>query len=236
MNTEYAKYPVRHIEIMDSCLNASPRHCNSLCEQIMKEKVRFPWRGIFRPELLDSVMISYVRKAGCYISSIGAEAGSDKILRLLRKGYTTDQVKQAFKLTNDAGLETHTIFMIGVPGETTRDLQFTLKTMYKLKPDYAEINLYGPLPGCELYDLLVAKKIFTPVEDYMQYIGGASVSLNLKNLPSDVIKRTRSIAMLLYCSSPIFLKKLGLKIIRDVTRYPEISKIVVKHNFRKFVP
>ncbi len=234
INTEYAKYPAKHIEFMDSALNASPRHCNSLCELLRKEKVRFPWRGIFRPELLDSAMLSKVRNAGGYIVSIGAEAGSDRILRFLKKGYTTNQVQQAFKLADTLGLETHTIFMMGVPGETTRDLEFTAKMMHKLKPDYAEINLYGPLPGCELYDLLVKKNIFTPIENYLEYVGGASVSLNLKNLPSRLIKRTRSIALFQYYSSMPFLKKMCQKILCDVRRYPDVLKIVTRHNFQKF--
>ncbi len=53
---------------------------------------------------------------------MGAESGSERILKFLKKQYTVPQIRTAFRLVNQYALESHAYFIMGVPGETSNDI------------------------------------------------------------------------------------------------------------------
>ncbi len=233
--TEHAKYPIRHIDFMDSEFNISQKYSISLCREIAKAKCDFQWRAIFRPDLMNTTLGSYLRTAGCYITTIGSEVGSDRILAFLKKGYTTSQIIQAFKLARNNNLETHTVLMMGVPGETTRDLELTRNFINKIRPDYLQLQVYAPLPGCELYDLLLAKKIYTHEVPFSEFKHLQTARLNLKNLPNNVIKNHERLTLLRYYSTIPFLAKMGKKFLLEPKRFPRSFKYMLRQHFATLV-
>ena len=60
-------------------------------------------------------------KAGCIRVKIGFESGSDRILKLIQKDETTDDMRKGAKMLKDAGVPFTGYFMIGFPEETDDD-------------------------------------------------------------------------------------------------------------------
>jgi len=87
------------------------------------------------------------------------EAGTQKILNVLKKGITLEMVEKAFKLTRKAGIQTAGYFMIGSPTETKKDIMETIEFMKKLKPDYVHITITTPFPATGLYELALREKV-----------------------------------------------------------------------------
>jgi len=81
----------------------------------------------------------------------GVEAGTEKILKVLNKGITLEQVEKAFKWSKKAGIETLAYFMIGSPTETREDIKETIRFAKKLKPDYVHVTILTPYPATEIY-------------------------------------------------------------------------------------
>jgi len=96
-----------------------------------------------------------MKKAGCIRVRYGVESGDENILRNMNKGVTIDQVRKAFKLTRDAGLETFAYFMIGYLNETPKTMKKTISLAKELNPDWIMFTAATPLPKTEMHEQAV---------------------------------------------------------------------------------
>ncbi len=233
--TENAKYPVRHIDFRDQCFSISQKYSIALCDAIAKAKFNLEWRAIFRPEQMNAPVLAALHNAGCFVATIGSESGSDRILRFLNKGYTTSQIETAFKLTRQYYLESHTVFMMGIPGETTVDLERTRRFIHKISPDYVQIQLYAPLPGCDLYDLLAKKGLYS-INGPLPNLKNFQMPLvNLSNLPNKPLKNYEQLSLLSYYTTFLFWIKMGRKLLQEPIRFPRNFQYMLRHHFAQSV-
>ncbi len=106
-----------------------------------------------RPEHLDSQAVKLIKKY-CNNDNIvmGAQSGSERILKLLRRGHTVEDVVRAVKVCVLEGLIPNVDFIFGIPGETEDDQLKTLAFMQRLVDSGARIHAhyFMPLPGTPL--------------------------------------------------------------------------------------
>ena len=91
-----------------------------------------------------------MRRAGCRTVFFGIESGSDEVLRLMRKGITAAQARDAVWAAHDAGLEVGAFFILCYPGETDDTVLETLRFAGSLPLDYLGLSMPYPLPGTPL--------------------------------------------------------------------------------------
>ena len=91
-----------------------------------------------------------MRRAGCRTVFFGIESGSDEILRVMRKGITAAQARDAVWAAHDAGLEVGAFFILCYPGETDETVLETLRFAGSLPLDYLGLSMPYPLPGTPL--------------------------------------------------------------------------------------
>jgi radical SAM superfamily enzyme YgiQ (UPF0313 family) len=81
------------------------------------------WRCLTRADSVeDESFVRLIKECGCHEVCFGIESGSDRILKLLNKGTTVAQNKQAIQLCRKAGLNVDAYLMINVPGERWKTL------------------------------------------------------------------------------------------------------------------
>jgi radical SAM superfamily enzyme YgiQ (UPF0313 family) len=82
------------------------------------------------------------REGGMYRVRIGCESGSPRVLDMMGKKITPQQIKESVSALALAGIKTTTYWAIGHPGETEEDFQQTLDLVTELKDDIfqAETN------------------------------------------------------------------------------------------------
>jgi len=73
------------------------------------------------------------RESGLYRVRLGVESGSQRILNLMHKGITVEQIRGAVTGFAMAGIKTTTYWVIGHPGETEEDFRMTLDLVAELK-------------------------------------------------------------------------------------------------------
>ncbi len=94
---------------------------------------------------------------GTDIMHIGAESGSDRILKMLKKNCTFDEITECNrKLAEHPEITAAYNFIMGLPTETMADLKRTRDLMLRLVEDHPNCilfqpNKFRPLPGTELY-------------------------------------------------------------------------------------
>lgn len=80
------------------------------------------------------------RAGGFYRARLGVESGSQRVLNLMDKRITIDEIRGSVSALAYAGIKTTTYWVIGFPGETEEDFQQTLDLIEELKDDIWEAD------------------------------------------------------------------------------------------------
>ena len=146
-------YGVKEIQFMDDNLILNRQHAVEICNLILKENIKINWscpNGI-RADSLDYELAVLLKKAGCYLVTIGIESANPQILKNVKKGETIDVISKAIRVASKAGLIVHGAFVLGLPGETKETIRETINFAKKLPLNRAFFTLIDVLPGCELW-------------------------------------------------------------------------------------
>ncbi len=83
---------------------------------------------------------------------IGAQSGSEQLLRRLNRGHTPDEVLKAVNLLRKHGFGVDVDYIFGLPGESEEDIQETISHMKKVVALGGRIHahVFLPLPGTPL--------------------------------------------------------------------------------------
>lgn len=156
---ECQKMEIKEIFIYDDTFGVDGQRVLDICSEIKKRGLNIAWNVRTRVDTIDKEMLKAMKKAHCQRIHYGVEAGTQKILNVLRKGITLEMAEKAFKWTKEVGIQTAGYFMIGSPTETKKDILKTIKFMKKLNPDYVHITITMPFPATDLYKMALEKKI-----------------------------------------------------------------------------
>ncbi|MBN1515736.1 radical SAM protein [Candidatus Sumerlaeota bacterium] len=112
--------------ITSSLLNFNPVWFEEFCDKLIEKRMN--WEIVtemiidrrMTPELLRKA-----RQAGITHVEYGLECGSDKILRLMKKGFTTQMARENIRNTHNAGIVCEVNLITGFPGEMEEDHRAT---------------------------------------------------------------------------------------------------------------
>jgi len=101
---------------------APPKALKALAEELLRRGTPISWWGnvrfekSFTPELAE-----LLARSGCIAITGGLEVASDRLLALMQKGVTVDQVARVTRAFADAGVLVHAYLMYGFPTQTEHD-------------------------------------------------------------------------------------------------------------------
>jgi Radical SAM superfamily len=101
---------------------APPAVMRSLAKRLIADKLKVTWWGNIRFEkAFTPELCRLLADAGCVAVSGGLEVASDRLLELMKKGVTVEQVARVTRAFTDAGIMVHAYLMYGFPTETAQD-------------------------------------------------------------------------------------------------------------------
>ena len=112
---------------------APPKALKSLADELQRRNRSISWWGnirfekSFTPELCNQLADS-----GCIAVSGGLEVASDRLLTLMKKGVSVDQVARVTRSFSDAGILVHAYLMYGFPTQTVQDTVDALEYVRQL--------------------------------------------------------------------------------------------------------
>lgn len=152
---------IREFFFYDDTFTVNRNRVLDLCEKLIESGAnrRITWDIRSRLDTVDEEMLKRMHQAGCKRIHYGVEAGTERILKILKKDITLKQVLNIFKTTSKYGIQTLAYFILGNPSETRSEMQETISFSKKLDPDYIHFSLMTPYPGTELYKLALEKGV-----------------------------------------------------------------------------
>ncbi len=124
----------------------------ALCDEIRARGLRLKWAAQTRADRFDSRLAREMYRAGCRALTMGIESGSERILKLMKKGEGKKRMRSAVKAAKDAGLLTTLFFMLGNPGESESEILQTFRFMKELSPFMIQVAFFTPYPGSPFYE------------------------------------------------------------------------------------
>ena len=154
------------IHVFDDNFNLFRDRVLEICEEIQKRNLKLRWTTRARVHPLDEEMIINLKKAGLIRIHLGVESGSEKSLKLMRKGIKKEQIINAFKLCKKYEIDTLAYFIIGYSWETKKDINATLKFIKKISPDFILACTLYPCAKTDVYNELLKTGVID--RDYWQ--------------------------------------------------------------------
>ena len=112
---------------------APPKMLKALAEELLRRRVQISWWGNVRFEKTFTPALSeLLAESGCIALSGGLEVASDRLLALMQKGVTVEQVARVTRGMADAGILVHAYLMYGFPTQTVQDTVDALEYVRQL--------------------------------------------------------------------------------------------------------
>lgn len=114
----------------------NPKRSVELCDLIIENGIKKTFMVQTRIEIArHDGLLEKAEKAGFKILLMGIESPHDKILKQLDKGFTQQQIREAFKILNKYNFYIHGYFIYGNIGETEEEMVYIAQFAKELKLD-----------------------------------------------------------------------------------------------------
>jgi len=145
------RYGVREIMFLDATFNIAERAVVELCEEIVRRGAGMRWSCNLRVRPVGIEMLRLMKRAGCRHVMFGVE--DTQLLDDVRKGVSSHDVFEAFRMARQAGLSTVAYVMLfrNAPCSEREYPRRILDLLRRLDADAAQVNIAIPLPGTALY-------------------------------------------------------------------------------------
>jgi len=176
---------IEYITIEDSNFFANFKRVKDFCSKLTKRKLNIKWSAAIRANYFrwNNNFWKLAKKSGAFLFGIGAETGSPRMLKLLKKDITLEDIIYSAKKAIHYDFFAEYSFIIGLPLETKKDYEMTIEFIDKILSMSDKLSvmvfLYTPYPGTPLYPLAL-KLGFKPPKSLE---GWANFTLNNINVP-----------------------------------------------------
>lgn len=151
------RHKVNRIIFHDDNFATDKKRALEIAKRIKQERLNIKWSVTLRIDDVDKRFLLELIEAGMHQLRVGIESGSQRILNMLKKDITVEQIIDSAKILNELDLDVLYSFVIGWPYETEDDRNRTVNLIFKL----LKINplahifplwIYTPYPGTKLYE------------------------------------------------------------------------------------
>jgi len=120
------EYNLRSFSFNDLAINSNIKELEKLLDFIIKSKEKVKWyANAVSNRNLDSHTLKKMKKSGCKQLVFGIETGSDKLLKIINKKTTIEEFEEILTICKKERIKVGINLIIGIPGETKKDLEIT---------------------------------------------------------------------------------------------------------------
>lgn len=144
------KFGINDFYISDDTFTYNIKWLRKFLPLIKKLNVTF--RCLSRIDIVDDELIEMLKDAGCRNIKFGIESGSQRILDMINKRITIEQIYAADEILKKHNMDWSAFFIIGFPNETVEDIKKTQEVMKKVSASGKTVSIFTALPNNRLLE------------------------------------------------------------------------------------
>ena len=179
----------------DDLVIASPKRATELVDGVRRMKRPVEYSISCRFDILDRIddgLLGELKSSGCRVMGLGVESGSQRILDVMNKKITVDQIVRGFSRLKKVGIIPTVSIMVGQVSETMADAEMSLRLMIDTVRENRLITwsftIATPFPGSEMYRLCFERGIYKTHHDFYEaYRSFKTVTANLSDMTDEQV-------------------------------------------------
>ncbi len=164
------EFGVEKITFYDDYFFANPNRTKVLFNYFKEKDIT--WKAELRVDRMNHSLAKEAKEHGCSQMYFGAESGSQRVLNILNKNISIKDIIKSAEITNNLDIIADYSWMIGIPGETKKDISQTITLIKKVKEINPEcefsIKICFPYPKTVIYDHAI-KMGFKPPSNLLSW-------------------------------------------------------------------
>lgn len=146
------RYNIKGFCITDDNFIVDKERIKDICNEITPLKLK--WSSLSRVNTVDKELLIKLKQSGCIEIKYGIESGSPRMLGLMNKKITIEEIRRAISMTHEVGIKVKAFILHGFPGENMESTKETIQLLEELKDKIDRISLFRfvPLPGSPVYN------------------------------------------------------------------------------------
>jgi anaerobic magnesium-protoporphyrin IX monomethyl ester cyclase len=225
----HEQFGINHFHFEDDNLSLNLSRFKAILKGIIQSKLRITWdtpNGI-RGDLLDEESLLLAKKSGCIFLCFGIEGHNDRIVNEISNkemdlGKVTDTISACARI----GIDTQAFFILGLPGETYKDLVDTKDYSLSLLRKYGTapvVIVFRPIKGTDLHTLSVEKEyIFDATESNAHLEFGIPRAMIAEKMIKTNEISLYDVAKVYNSYSTVFVRRAFLNWIKIISSNPRI--------------
>lgn len=152
----HGKYGTRYVKFYDDTWTLNQKRGVEVCEAMIQAGLPakgVTWQCTTRADCLSDDLVKAMKAAGCAMANIGLETASDRLLKVVKKGETKEEIAAGVRMLQRHGIAVNLYVMMGLPTETEADVEETMAFAKALKPNSLIPSIATPYPGTELFEV-----------------------------------------------------------------------------------
>ncbi|MCQ2532256.1 MAG: B12-binding domain-containing radical SAM protein [Saccharofermentans sp.] len=175
--------------------------CNMIKNSNLDGKIAYTVNSRVKP-ISEEVLVA-LKETGCFTIAYGIESGSDETMKLIKKGATVEDARNAIALTKKVGIPIFGFFMIGFPWETEAHIKETEKLIFELDCDFMELHIALPYYGSRFYEMCKSEGVLSGEELGTDYFHAGTTGT--KYVPMKRLLGIRKRILLKYHCRPSYI-------------------------------
>ena len=228
------RFGTREFRFMDDTFTVARKKLIEVCKLLVEKygEKYFSWWCLSTVKCIDEEVLTWLNKAGCEQIHIGVETGSERLYKIIEKGCTKQEARDAILLAKKHKFWVSAFFITGFPFETEEDIRETMEFINDVKPSSVNLCTFTPYPGTALYDRCIEKGLIKHDDNYelYKYIGHHSTeNFFMENMTREEYNKLRDelLALTTKLSNSLDYHKFMYRL-RRLTLKKIIRKIKIK--------
>tara|TARA_B100000029_G_C17601258_1_gene965839 strand:- start:3588 stop:5135 length:1548 start_codon:yes stop_codon:yes gene_type:complete len=160
-------YDIDYIHFEDDNFTHDIESYEKVLDILLEQKPLIKWdtpNGV-RADSWNLERIRKTKESGAQYLCIALESSVQRVIdEVVKKKLDLSQVEDVMKACKEVGLSLQAFYIIGLPGEREDEIRYNVDyaiDKYERYGVYPTFSIANPLPGTELYDIVMDNKLFT---------------------------------------------------------------------------
>jgi radical SAM superfamily enzyme YgiQ (UPF0313 family) len=168
-------YGFKRVNVVDDLLTINHKRVFAFCDELLERGIKVEWTAFSRVDTVTKELLSKMKEAGCCFICYGVESGNQRILDLAKKRTNLEKIRKGIALTNEAGIDSLSSFIMGLPGETRETAKESLEFGKSLGNLYG-FHILSPYPGTEVRERAEELGLKILHNDWLRYDANQAVT------------------------------------------------------------